>query len=167
MSLEKIKTDLENDILKNQERLKIWKNVTYPTKKNGSIFKTISKNFNGIECDKWGNDILLTIDEERNINNHTVCVRDRIYYDNRLKKDTKVVLEEIKCKILARVEDLNKKIESQEQQLKVCDQTYEELKKSYDNMCQSLRNSCGTNEYGYINNIGKTIYQDIVKREIF
>ena len=34
MSLEKIKTDLENDILKNQERLKIWKNVTYPTKKN-------------------------------------------------------------------------------------------------------------------------------------
>ena len=167
MSLEKIKTNLENDILENQERLKIWKNITYQTKKNGSIFKTISKNFNGIECDKWGNDILLTINEERNINDHTVCIRDRIYYDNKLKKDTKVVLEEIKSKILERVEDLSRKIESQEQQLQVCDRIYEEFKKSYDNMCQSLRNSCGINEHGCINNIGKTIYQDIVKREIF
>ena len=34
-------------------------------------------------------------------------------------------------------------------------------------MCQRLKDLVGTDKYGYINNVGRTIYQDIVKSSIF
>lgn len=76
-------------------------------------------------------------------------------------------MEEIKEKVLERIEYLKDEIESKEHQLEIIDNTYEEFKKNYDNMCQRLKDLVGTDKYGYINNIGRTIYQDIVKSSIF
>lgn len=39
MSLEQIKMDLEEDIARNKYRVEAWKNITYLTKKNGSLYK--------------------------------------------------------------------------------------------------------------------------------
>ena len=45
MSLEQIKMDLEKDIVKNKSKLETWKRVTYLTKKDGSPYKIMAKNF--------------------------------------------------------------------------------------------------------------------------
>ena len=45
MSLEQIKRDLEKDIVKNKSKLETWKRVTYLTKKDGSPYKIMAKNF--------------------------------------------------------------------------------------------------------------------------
>lgn len=45
MSLNSIKRDLKDYIEENKARLEAWENVTYLTKKDGTPFKSMSKNF--------------------------------------------------------------------------------------------------------------------------
>lgn len=141
--------------------------VTYPTKKDGTPFKIMSKNFNGATYGKRAYDsdnLFLKTAIECNRNNSQYWINDNIYCGDNYKEDT---LEEIKEKVLERIEYLKDEIESKEHQLEIIDNTYEEFKKNYDNMCQRLKDLVGTDKYGYINNIGRTIYQDIVKSSIF
>lgn len=46
-NLDGIKTELEKRLSYEKSILKAWENVTFPTKKDGSPFKTMSKNFDG------------------------------------------------------------------------------------------------------------------------
>ena len=91
-------------------------------------------------------------------------VSDEICCGNGIKEDT---LEEIKEKVVERIEYFKNHIKSLEQQLKVFDHAYEEFERSYHDMCNRLKDACGTNKYGYINNIGSVIYRDIVGSDIF
>ena len=91
-------------------------------------------------------------------------VSDEICCGNGIKEDT---LEEIKEKVVERIEYLKNKIESQKHQLTIIDSIYKEFKQSYHDMCTRLKDACGTNQYGYINSIGNAIYQDIVGSDIF
>ena len=45
MSLDSIKRDLKDYIEENKASLEAWENVTYLTKKDGTPFKSMSKNF--------------------------------------------------------------------------------------------------------------------------
>ena len=45
MSLDSIKRDLKDYIEENKASLEAWENVTYLTKKDGTHFKSMSKNF--------------------------------------------------------------------------------------------------------------------------
>ena len=167
MSLEKIKMDLEKDIADNKSKVEAWKKVTYPTKKDGSAFKIMSKNFDGAtygKRDYYSNNLYLKTTIECNRNNSSYWINDYIYCGDKYKEDT---LEEIKEKVLERIEYLKDEIESKEHQLEIIDDTYEEFKKTYGSMCQQLKDSVGTDKYGYINDVGRTIYQDIVESSIF
>lgn len=167
MSLEKIKMDLEKDIADNKSKVEAWKKVTYPTKKDGTPFKIMSKNFDGAtygKRDYYSNNLYLKTTIECNRNNSQYWINDNIYCGDNYKEDT---LEEIKEKVLERIEYLKDKIESKERQLEIIDNTYEEFKKTYSSMCQRLKDLVGTDKYGDINDIGRTIYQDIVESSIF
>lgn len=141
--------------------------VTYPTKKDGSAFKIMSKNFDGATYGKiyhYSDNLYLEITIECNRNNSQYWVDDTIYCGNRHKVDT---LEEIKQKVLDRIEYLKDMASSKEHQLEIIDSVYEEFENTYGSMCQQLKDSVGTDKYGYINDVGRTIYQDIVKSSIF
>ena len=166
MSLEKIKMDLEKDIADNKLKVEAWEKVTYPTKKDGTAFKIMSKNFDGAKYGKlyYSDSVYLQISIECNRNNSQYWVYDDICCGDRFKEDT---LEEIKEKVLERIKYLKNEIKSKENQLEIINSAYEEFKNSYNIMCQRLKDSVGTNQWGYINSIGKIIYQDIVKSSIF
>lgn len=167
MSLEQIKMDLKKDISDNKLKVEAWKKITYPTKKDGTPFKIMSKNFDGATYGKRNYDsnlLYLEITIECHRNNSQYWIDDNIYCGDKYKEDT---LEEIKEKVLERIKYLKNEIKSKEDQLEIIDSTYEEFKNSYNTMCQRLKDSIGTNKYGYINDVGRTIYQDIVKSSIF
>ena len=46
-NLEGIKTELNKRLSYEKSILKAWENVTFPTKKDGTQFKAMSKNFDG------------------------------------------------------------------------------------------------------------------------
>lgn len=48
-NLDGIKTELEKRLSYEKSILKAWENVTFPTKKDGTPFKVMSKNFDGAE----------------------------------------------------------------------------------------------------------------------
>lgn len=166
MSLEQIKIDLEKDITDNTAKIKAWEKVTYPTKKDGSAFKIMSKNFDGAEYRKMYHDsdsLCLQTSIECNTNNSQYWVYDNIHCGDKFKEDT---LDEIKEKVLERIEYLQNNIDSLKHQLEIVENAYTEFERSYKDMCEHLKESVGTNNYGYINSIGRIIYQDIVSQYI-
>lgn len=167
MSLEQIKMGLEKDIASNKSRIEAWQNVTYITKKDGTPYKTMAKNFENAKYGKlhhYLDSFYLEVSIECNINNNEYKVYDEIFCGDKFKEYT---LEEIKEKMVERVEYLKDEIKSQEYQLTIIDSTYKEFEQSYHNMCKRLKDACGTNQYGYINSIGSAIYRDIVGSDIF
>lgn len=76
-------------------------------------------------------------------------------------------MEEIKEKVVERIEYLKNKIESQKHQLTIIESIYKEFEQSYNDTCKRLKDLCGTNEYGHITGIGSAIYRDIVDPFIF
>lgn len=162
MSLEQIKRDLEKDIVKNKSKLETWKRVTYLTKKDGSPYKIMAKNFENAKYGTRFNTFYLEISCE--CNNNQYKVYDDIFCGNKFQEYT---LEKIKEKVIERIEYLKNRIKSQEYQLMIIDSVYEEFEQSYHDMCTRLKDACGTNQFGYINSIGNAIYQDIVGSDIF
>lgn len=167
MSLEQIKMDLEEDIARNKYRVEAWKNITYLTKKNGSPYKIMAKNFENAKYGKLYrslDSVYLEVSIEFNRNDNRYKVYDEIFCGNKFQEYT---LEKIKEKVIERIEYLKNRIKSQEYQLMIIDSIYEEFEQSYHDMCTRLKDACGTNQYGYINSIGNAIYQDIVGSDIF
>lgn len=162
MSLEQIKMDLEKDIVKNKSKLETWKRVTYLTKKDGSPYKIMAKNFENAKYGTRFNTFYLEISCE--CNNNQYKVYDEIFCGDKFKEDT---LEEIKEKVVERIEYLKNKVESQKHQLTIIESIYKEFEQSYNDICKRLKNLCGTNEYGHITGIGSAIYRDIVDPFIF
>ena len=83
MSLEQIKRDLEKDIVKNKSKLETWKRVTYLTKKDGSPYKIMAKNFENAKYGTRFNTFYLEISCE--CNNNQYKVYDDIFCGNNSK----------------------------------------------------------------------------------
>lgn len=167
MSLEQIKMDLEEDIARNKYRVEAWKNITYLTEKNGSPYKIMAKNFENAKYGKLYrslDSVYLEVSIEFNRNDNRYKVYDEIFCGDKFKEDT---LEEIKEKVVERIEYLKNKIESQKHQLTIIESIYKEFEQSYNDICKRLKDLCGTNEYGHITGIGSAIYRDIVDPFIF
>lgn len=95
MSLEQIKMDLEKDIVKNKSKLETWKRVTYLTKKDGSPYKIMAKNFENAKYGTRFNTFYLEISCE--CNNNQYKVYDDIFCGNKFQEYT---LEKIKEKVV-------------------------------------------------------------------
>ena len=89
MSLEQIKMDLEEDIARNKYRVEAWKNITYLTKKNGSPYKIMAKNFENAKYGKLYrslDSVYLEVSIEFNRNDNRYKVYDEIFVEINSKK---------------------------------------------------------------------------------
>lgn len=72
---EEVKESIQNSINFYEARIKAWENVSFPTKKDGTQFKVLSKNFEGAKIgvyypvEDYGNPYLTVCGEEKHGNN--------------------------------------------------------------------------------------------------
>lgn len=115
MSLNSIKRDLKDYIEENKARLEAWENVTYLTKKDGTPFKSMSKNFTNATYKRKESfrGYILEVDTKFTKNQY---FRNYIDCGN---KDNPNTLEEIKQKVSEEIESTKRFIKSLEKRLEI------------------------------------------------
>lgn len=166
-NLDGIKTEIKKRISEHKTLLRAWKNVTFPTKKDGTPFKIMSKNF---ENAKFYNDITAWRDYEKklkvvafdNLNGYISedinCYNQVKYIEDKtmLTKTENIMpkepmleqmyvydLEDIKNAIKEKIAYHKECIESLENQLKNADVAYNKFKEAYTNAIKELENIAG------------------------
>lgn len=117
MSLDSIKRDLKDYIEENKASLEAWENVTYLTKKDGTPFKSMSKNFTNAT------------------------------YKRKESFRGYILEEEIKQKVSEEIESTKRFIKSLEKRLEIIDYAYEEFSKSYDDIRENLKELCENDDF--------------------
>lgn len=103
MSLNSIKRELKDYIEENKALLEAWERVTYLTKKDGTPFKSMSKNFNNAIYKRKESfrGYILEVDTKFTPNHRRSYFRNYIDCGN---KDNPNTLEEIKQKVSKEIE---------------------------------------------------------------
>lgn len=189
-NLDGIKTELKKEISRNETILEAWENVTFPTKKDGTLFANMSKNFNGAkyqvyefsmqpgeyelkvyEWDKLNGYIYDTIScyelvkhlkDENKIEKTQNYMEEQPYLEQVYRYD----MEDIKKAVNDHIEYLKARIKSLNNQLFIVDSCYNEFKQAYGKALENLRLNCivaGTR--GFSGNVNDIYYmiQDTVK----
>lgn len=168
-NLEGIKTELNKRMSRAKTLLQAWEKVTFPTKKDGTSFKTMSKNIAGAtyKQEKWtlqeAYSYELKVIEHDSLNGYvddTIKCYDLIKYmkkdDTRLKKSENIMpkepmleqlymfdLEDIKEAVENRIQYFKNSIEKYEQEIAKADKAYNVFKEAYTNAIKELQNVCG------------------------
>ena len=158
MSLNSIKRDLKDYIEENKALLEAWERVTYLTKKDGTPFKSMSKNFNNAIYKRKESfrGYILEVDTKFTPNHRRSYFRNYIDCCN---KDNPNTLEEIKQKVSKEIESKKRFIKSLEKRLEIIDYAYEEFSKSYDDIRENLKELCENDV-----SLANMICEDIAKR---
>ena len=158
MSLNSIKRELKDYIEENKALLEAWERVTYLTKKDGTPFKSMSKNFNNAIYKRKESfrGYILEVDTKFTPNHRRSYFRNYIDCGN---KDNPNTLEEIKQKVSKEIESKKRFIKSLEKRLEIIDYDYEELSKSYDDIRENLKELCENDV-----SLANMICEDIAKR---
>lgn len=161
MSLDSIKKGWKELIEQNKAKLEAWESVTYLTKKDGSAFKSMSRNFKNATYKREsfrGNTLFsLEVDTKFTKNYGISYVKDQIDCGDKDKPNT---LEEIKEKVSETIVNIKYNIEFLETQLEMIDYAYKEFSKSYNDLRNDLKDLCGNNIF-----LASMICKDIVKRQ--
>ena len=141
MSLNSIKRELKDYIEENKALLEAWERVTYLTKKDGTPFKSMSKNFNNAIYKRKESfrGYILEVDTKFTQNHRRSYFRNYIDCGN---NDNPNTLEEIKQKVSKEIESKKRFIKSLEKRLEIIDYAYEEFSKSYDDIRENLKELC-------------------------
>ena len=168
-NLEGIKTELNKGMSRAKTLLQAWENVTFSTKKDGTPFKTMSKNIAGATYRQEEYTLQknysyeLKVIEHDSLNgyvNDTIKCYDLIKYmkkdDTRLKKSENIMskepmleqvykfdLEDIKEAVEKRIQYYKNSIEEYEQEIAKVDKAYNAFKEAYTNAIKELQNVCG------------------------
>ncbi len=174
-NLDGIKTNLKNEIEEREAILKAWKNVTFPTKKNGEPFAVMSKNINGatyktadyclsannVELKvvannnhKWTTDSIDCYILVKYLKDKNKIAKTENYMPKEpcLEQIYKYDLEDIKEAVNNRIEYLKGYIDSLKKQLEIADKAYITFKKAYEEAMTVLDEVTGTkkDEYSYL-----------------
>lgn len=166
-NLDGIKTEIKKRISEHKTLLQAWENVTFPTKKDGTPFKIMSKNF---ENAKFYNDITAWHDYEKKLKVNAFdelngYISEDIYCYNQVKyiKDETMLaktenimpkepmleqmyvydLDDIKNAIKEKIAYHKESIDSLENQLENADAAYNKFKEAYTNAIKELENIAG------------------------
>ena len=166
-NLDGIKTELKKRISEHKTLLQAWENVTFPTKKDGTPFKVMSKNF---ENAKFYNDITAWHDYEKKLKvnafddlngyisedidcyNQVKYIKDETMLtktENIMPKEPMLEqmyvydLDDIKNAIKEKIAYHKKCIESLENQLENADTAYNKFKEAYTKAIKELKNIAG------------------------
>ena len=174
-NLDGIKINLKNEIEEREAILRAWENVTFPTKKNGESFATMSKNINGATYKKADYGLSANNVELKVVaNNNHKWITDSIdcYTLVRYLKDKNKIaktenympkepcfeqvykydLEDIKEAVNNRIGYLKGYVDSLKKQLEIADKAYTVFRKAYEEAMTVLDEVTGTkkDEYSYL-----------------
>lgn len=174
-NLDGIKTALKKEIEEKEAILKAWENVTFPTKKDGKPFATMSKNINGATYKKadyglsannvelkvvannnfkWTTDSIDCYTLVRYLKDKNKIVKTENYMpkESYLEQVYKYDLEDIKEAVNDRIEYLKGYVESLKKQLEIADKAYTTFRKAYEDAMAVLNNVTETkkDEYSFL-----------------
>lgn len=169
-NLDGIKTELEKRLSYEKSILKAWENVTFPTKKDGTPFKVMSKNFNGaklyLDNFAWRDyekrlkvnifdDLNGYISEDINCYNQVKYISDK----SKLEKVSNIMpkepmleqvyvydLEDIKEEIQKTINRHKENIVSLEKQIDQAEKAYNDFVADYKKAIENLVKTCGAND---------------------
>lgn len=164
-NLDGIQTEIKRQIKRRKCLITEWEKVTYPTKKDGTPFKNMSKNFDGATYTAKDNSAKLSIYGWSEFNGYEY---DSIFchetkYENKQYVIIFYTVDQIKEKINERINDLKHELVSLEKQLEVSEKAYIEFKEIYENMRNQLKELSGCKDEQYNNSLFNAIYGTIVK----
>lgn len=164
-NLDGIQTEIKRQIERTKCLIKAWGKVTYPTKKDGTPFKIISKNFDGATYTEKDASAELSICgwSEFSGYEHDTIFCHETKYDHGEYITILYDVNQIKEKINDRINDLKHKLVSLENQLKVSEKAYTEFKEVYEDMRNQLKELSGCENEKYENTLFHAIYGTIVK----
>lgn len=169
-NLDGIKTELEKRLSYEKSILKAWENVTFPTKKDGTPFKVMSKNFDGakmyLDNFAWRDyekklkvdtfdDLNGYISEDLNCYNQVKYISDKTMLEktkNIMPKEPMLEqvyvydLEDIKKEIKNKIEYHKKNIVSLEKQIIQAEKAYKNFVADYKKAIENLVETCGAND---------------------
>lgn len=153
-----IKQELRNTIYSKTQALEMWQNVTYPTKKDGTPFANLSKNFEGAKISggdmpelqagvymqgvyEWDKSIrvyviaqVITDDIKRDIL--------QLGYDGKPYKYW-LTLDEIKKAVEDKIEQLKADIKEYQHYLAICDEAFTTYRKAVEEADKRLAEMTG------------------------
>ena len=169
-NLDGIKTELEKRLSYEKSILKAWENVTFPTKKDGTPFKVMSKNFDGaklyLDNFAWRDyekrlkvnifdDLNGYISEDINCYNQVKYISDK----SKLEKVSNIMpkepmleqvyvydLEDIKEEIQNTINRHKENIVSLEKQIDQAEKAYNNFVADYKKAIENLVETCGAND---------------------
>lgn len=169
-NLDGIKTELEKRLSYEKSILKAWENVTFPTKKDGTPFKVMSKNFDGaklyLDNFAWSDyekrlkvnifdDLNGYISEDINCYNQVKYISDK----SKLEKVSNIMpkepmleqvyvydLEDIKEEIQKTINRHKENIVSLEKQIDQAEKAYNNFVADYKKAIENLVETCGAND---------------------
>lgn len=169
-NLDGIKTELEKRLSYEKSILKAWENVTFPTKKDGTPFKVMSKNFDGaklyLDNFAWRDyekslkvnifdDLNGYISEDINCYNQVKYIFDK----SKLEKVSNIMpkepmleqvyvydLEDIKEEIQKTINRHKENIVSLEKQINQAEKAYNNFVADYKKAIENLVETCGAND---------------------
>lgn len=189
-NLDGIKTELNKRIDRNNALLKAWEKVTFPTKKDGSPFKVMSKNINGANYGKYDyamqqGKMVLTIYAYSNLSGYIsdeIQCYELVKYlkdENKKEKINNYMpkqsyleqiylydLEDIKKAVSNKITYLKDRIKSLNKQIEIVDECYKCFLEKYDLIVKELSNNCSVViDPGFSNNKNDIYYMilDTVK----
>lgn len=163
--LDGIQTELKRQIERTKCLIEAWQKVAYPTKKDGTPFKNMSKNFDGATYTAKDNSAELSICgwSEFSGYEHDSIFCHETKCENRKYVTILYSVDQIKEKINDRINDLKHELVSLENQLKVSEKAYTEFQEVYENMRNQLKKLSGCENEKYENTLFNAIYGTIVK----
>lgn len=169
-NLDGIKTELNKRLSYEKSILKAWENVTFPTKKDGTPFKVMSKNFDGaklyLDNFAWHDyekrlkvntfdDLNRYISEDINCYNQVKYISDK----SKLEKVSNIMpkepmleqiyvydLEDIKEEIQKTINRHKENIVSLEKQIDQAEKAYNNFVADYKKAIENLVETCGAND---------------------
>ena len=169
-NLDGIKTELNKRLSYEKSILKAWENVTFPTKKDGTPFKVMSKNFDGaklyLDNFAWHDyekrlkvntfdDLNGYISEDINCYNQVKYISDK----SKLEKVSNIMpkepmleqvyvydLDDIKEEIQKTINRHKENIVSLEKQIDQAEKAYNNFVADYKKAIENLVETCGAND---------------------
>lgn len=184
-----IKTMLEKELSKEKTLLAAWENVTFPTKKDGTPFANMSKNFDGAKYSaasyqmQPGENVLTVYahDEKNGYISESIDCHNLVKYLKDKKQIAKTEnympkipyleqvyrfdMEDIKEAVTARIEHHKKRIVSLKRQIAISQDVFMAFKTAYGDAVKALENACGNDEaYGTGNDLYYAVLDTVKER---
>lgn len=142
-----VRSELTRDLNKYKALKNAWEKVTYPTKKDGSPFKVLSKNFENATLRQWPYAIhtyeliLEVYTYAEHENGSSEAISDSLYcYSN--AEERSLTLDEIKVLISDRIAYYETLIDNTESDLEAFHELYTSFYDSYKSAVDKLNAAC-------------------------